>query len=123
MIVGAGSVLIDPPEGNMRDYLDSLARLGAQPRLTAIFGGHGPAVGAPREKIDEYLAHRLKREANILAAVREGIGEVGDIVARVYADVHPKAHAMAERAAVAHLEKLEADGLVERQDGGRYAAR
>lgn len=122
MIVGAGSVLIDPPEGNMRDYLNSLARLGALPRLTAIFGGHGPAVGAPREKIDEYLAHRLKREANILAAVREGTGELAEIVRRVYTDVHPKALAMAERAAVAHLEKLEADGLVTRGGDGGYVA-
>lgn len=121
-IVGLGSVLIDPPEGNMRDYLASLERLRALPNVTVLFGAHGPAVGNPRAKIDEYIAHRLEREANILAAVREGASRVTEIVARVYTDVHPKAHAMAERAVLAHLEKLTADNLVTREDDGRFVA-
>ncbi|MGB7926370.1 MAG: MBL fold metallo-hydrolase [Pyrinomonadaceae bacterium] len=119
-IVGLGSVLIDPPEGNMRDYLASLERLRALPNLSVLFGAHGPAVGNPRAKIEEYIAHRLEREANILAAVRAGAGEPREIVARVYTDVHPKAHAMAERAVIAHLEKLEADNLIRRESDGRY---
>ena len=119
-IVGLGSVLIDPPEGNMRDYLASLERLRALPHLTVLFGAHGPAIGSPRAKIEEYIQHRLEREANILAAVREGAGEVKEIVARVYTDVHPKALSMAERAVLAHLEKLEADNLITRSGDGCY---
>jgi glyoxylase-like metal-dependent hydrolase (beta-lactamase superfamily II)/8-oxo-dGTP pyrophosphatase MutT (NUDIX family) len=121
-IVGLGSVLINPPEGNMRDYFDSLERLRSLPRLSVLFGAHGPAVGNPRAKIEEYIAHRLEREANILAAVREGATTPAEIVARVYTDVHSKAHPMAERAALAHLEKLEADNLVTRAQDGRYIA-
>jgi glyoxylase-like metal-dependent hydrolase (beta-lactamase superfamily II)/8-oxo-dGTP pyrophosphatase MutT (NUDIX family) len=121
-IVGLGSVLIDPPEGNMSDYLSSLERLRALPHLTVLFGAHGPAVGSPRAKIEEYIAHRLEREASILSAVREGLSGVAEIVARVYTDVHPKAHAMAERAVIAHLEKLEADNLVARRPDGSYVA-
>jgi glyoxylase-like metal-dependent hydrolase (beta-lactamase superfamily II)/8-oxo-dGTP pyrophosphatase MutT (NUDIX family) len=119
-IVGLGSVLINPPEGNMRDYLASLERLRALPHLSVLFGAHGPAIGNPRARIEEYIAHRLEREANILAAVREGAGTPPEIVARVYTDVHPKAHAMAERAVIAHLEKLEADNLITRESDGRY---
>ncbi len=111
-IVGLGSVLIDPPEGNMHDYLRSLERMRALPNLSVLFGGHGPATANPYAKIDEYISHRLEREQNILEAVREGATTPEDIVARVYTDVSPKAHAMAERAALAHLEKLEADGHV-----------
>ncbi len=111
-IVGFGSVLIDPPEGNMRDYLDSLAQMRALPNLSVMFGGHGPAMASPYTKIDEYIAHRLQREELILAAVRAGAATPKEIVASVYTDVHPKAHAMAERAVLAHLEKLIADGLV-----------
>ncbi|HEY0006884.1 MAG TPA: MBL fold metallo-hydrolase [Pyrinomonadaceae bacterium] len=122
-IVGLGSVLIDPPEGNMRDYLASLERLRALPHLTVLFGAHGPAVGSPRAKIEEYIAHRLERETNILAAVREGASTPAEIVARVYTDVSPKAHAMAERAVLAHLEKLEADNLVQRDSEGRYLSK
>src|SRR5678815_5680297 len=111
-IVGVGSVLIDPPQGNMRDYLNSLERMRSLPGLTILLGGHGPAVATPYQKIDEYISHRLEREQNILAAVRAGASTPQEIVARVYTDVSPKAHAMAERAVIAHLEKLEADGLI-----------
>jgi ribonuclease/clavin/mitogillin len=121
-IVGFGSVLIDPADGNMRDYLDSLKRMRALPNLTVLFGGHGPAVANPYEKIDEYITHRQQREKTILAAVREGASTPKEIVARAYADVSPQAHAMAERAVLAHLEKLETDGLVSQSSDGAYRA-
>ncbi len=120
-IVGFGSVLIDPPDGNMRDYLASLARMRALPHLSVLFGGHGPPIANPYEKIDEYISHRQQREELILDAVRNGASTPKAIVARAYLDVSPKAHAMAERAVVAHLEKLEADGLVKRDAAGNYA--
>jgi PAS domain S-box-containing protein len=104
MIVGLGSILIDPPEGDMRDYLNSLERLTALPNLSVLFGAHGTAIGNPRAKIAEYIAHRLEREENILRAVREGLGTIPEIVERVYTDVPPKAHGMAARAVLAHLE-------------------
>lgn len=112
-IVGVGSVLIDPPEGNMREYLNSLERMRALPMLTVLLGGHGPAVATPYQKINEYITHRVEREQNILAAVRDGASTPKEIVARVYTDVSPKAHAMAERAVLAHLEKLRDDGQLQ----------
>lgn len=122
-IVGIGSVLINPPEGNMRDYMDSLKRMSALPKLTVLFGAHGPASGNPRSKIDEYIAHRFERETKILAVVREGASSPSEIVKRVYTDVHPNSHALAERAVIAHLEKLEADGVVAQcSDGSSYEA-
>lgn len=113
-IVGIGSVLIDPPEGDMRAYFATLERYRALPQLNVLLGGHGPAVGSPRAKIDEYIKHRLERERRILEAVRGGACDAPSIVARVYTDVHPKMHALAERAVVAHLDKLEAEGLITR---------
>src|SRR6266404_5882438 len=121
-IVGFGSVLIDPPEGNMREYLESLRRMRALPNLSVLFGGHGPAVANPYQKIDEYITHRLLREELILAAVREGASTARAMVARAYTDVPPKAHAMAERAVLAHLEKLENEGLVAQTPDGSYRA-
>ena len=121
-VVGVGSVLIDPEEGSVRDYLASLERYRQLPRLVALFGGHGPAVGSPRAKIEEYVAHRLKRERDILAAVRSGAETPAEVVARAYTDVPPKMHALAERAVTAHLLKLEEDGLVRRAGGGRFTA-
>jgi glyoxylase-like metal-dependent hydrolase (beta-lactamase superfamily II)/8-oxo-dGTP pyrophosphatase MutT (NUDIX family) len=121
-IVGIGSVLIEPPEGSVREYLRSLERFRDLPHLKVLLGGHGPAVGGPREKIDEYIAHRLERERHILAAVRAGARTPAEIVARVYTDVHPRMHAMAERAVAAHLEKLSEDGLVARDADGLHVA-
>ena len=109
-IVGIGSVLIDPPQGNMRDYLDSLERMRSIPNLTVLLGGHGPAIATPYQKIDEYISHRLERERNILEAVRAGATTPKEIVEKVYTDVSPKAHGMAERAVLAHLEKLRDEG-------------
>ncbi|HEX6047157.1 MAG TPA: MBL fold metallo-hydrolase [Pyrinomonadaceae bacterium] len=111
-IVGFGSVLIDPSDGNMRDYLNSLQRMRSLDGLSVLFGGHGPAVATPYQKIDEYIAHRLERERNILTAVQNGITDPKQIVAEVYTDVSPKAHAMAERSVLAHLQKLREEGKV-----------
>jgi endoribonuclease LACTB2 len=116
-IVGLGSVLIDPPEGNMRDYLESLERMRTLEDLSVIFGGHGPAIANPYIKIDEYISHRLERERSILNVVRGGASTLKEIVARVYTDVSSRvAHAMAERAVLAHLEKLKEDGFVNHHD-------
>jgi glyoxylase-like metal-dependent hydrolase (beta-lactamase superfamily II)/8-oxo-dGTP pyrophosphatase MutT (NUDIX family) len=122
-VVGFGSVLIDPPEGDMRAYLDSLKRMRELTNLSVLFGGHGPAIANPYEKIREYISHRIEREELILTAVRERASTPREIVARVYTDVSPKAHALAERAVLAHLEKLEADGLATQTSDGTYQAR
>jgi glyoxylase-like metal-dependent hydrolase (beta-lactamase superfamily II) len=120
-IVGLGSVLIDPPEGDMRDYFASLERLRALGELTVLFPGHGPAIANPYRKIDEYINHRLDREQKILDVVRNGATTAAQIVARAYTDVSPWAHSMAERAVLAHLEKLTADGLVSVKDNDCYS--
>ncbi|HSE30906.1 MAG TPA: MBL fold metallo-hydrolase [Pyrinomonadaceae bacterium] len=120
-IVGLGSVLIDPPEGNMNRYFDSLQRMRAVNGLKVLFGGHGPPMANPYAKIDEYINHRREREKNILEAIREGATTAKEVVARVYIDVSPKAHALAERAVLAHVEKLEAEDLVRRVDKDRFS--
>jgi endoribonuclease LACTB2 len=111
-VVGFGSVLIDPADGNMAEYLDSLRRMRSLSNVTVLLPGHGPAVANPYDKIEQYIEHRLEREQKILQAVREGASTPSEIVARVYTDVNPKALPMAERAVLAHLEKLEDDGSV-----------
>ena len=121
-VVGFGSVLIDPVDGNMREYLASLERMRALPNLSVLFGGHGPPVANPYEKIDEYIRHRREREKTILLAVRDGAATPKEIVGRVYTDVSPKAYAMAERAVLAHLEKLIEDGSVRRNCDGDYVS-
>ena len=120
LVVGIGTVVIDPPEGNMKQYFDSLKRLLALPKLTILFPAHGPAIGSAREKIEEYIEHRTMRENKILAAVQGGAGLPHEIVEAAYTDVNPALWALAERSTIAHLEKLEEEGRVSRYDGGRF---
>jgi endoribonuclease LACTB2 len=117
LIVGVGTVVIDPPEGNMADYLQSLARVQQLP-VTAIFGSHGPPIGGAAAKIQEYITHRLEREAAILKAMVNGAQEIPAIVRAVYVDVPEKLHKLAERSVLAHLEKLIAENRVQQLANG-----
>jgi glyoxylase-like metal-dependent hydrolase (beta-lactamase superfamily II)/8-oxo-dGTP pyrophosphatase MutT (NUDIX family) len=122
LLIGLGTVVIDPPEGNMQQYFDSLDRLKALPKLSSLFGGHGPAIGSARHKIDEYIQHRLMRESKIMDAVRQGEATPAEIVERAYTDVASAMYWLAERSTVAHLERLEENGFVKKCDGDRYRA-
>lgn len=113
-VVGFGTVVIAPPEGNMREYMKSLARYLELPKLTALMPGHGPVIADARNKIEEYIAHRQEREANIFKAVEAGAFTLPDIVERVYTDVPQAMHKLAEQSVLAHLEKLEEEGAVRR---------
>ena len=120
LVVGLGTVVIAPPEGNLADYLASLRRVLELPKLTALFPAHGPSLVDARGKIEEYIAHRLEREAKIVTAMHAGPQTIPEIVKFVYTDVPEAMHALAEHSVLAHLEKLAAEGRVHRFDG-RFA--
>lgn len=105
-IVGLGTVVIAPPEGNMRDYLASLERMLELPTLTALFPAHGPVLANTRGKIEEYIQHRLEREALILDAMSDVPLTIPEIVRKVYTDVPEALHKLAALSVQAHLDKL-----------------
>jgi glyoxylase-like metal-dependent hydrolase (beta-lactamase superfamily II)/8-oxo-dGTP pyrophosphatase MutT (NUDIX family) len=117
-VVGFGTVVIAPPEGNMNDYLASLRRYLALPRLTALMPGHGPVVADARGRIEEYIAHRHDREKQIISAMQAGASAIPQIVKTVYTDVPENMHQLAELSVLAHLEKLEGEGRVTRAANG-----
>lgn len=108
-VVGTGSVLIAPPEGNMRDYLNSLEEMRNLPNLRFLCGSHGAAVTGAKAKIESYIAHRLERERKILDAIADGAKTPREIVEKVYRDVSPELWQLAEKSVEAHLEKIYAD--------------
>lgn len=120
-VVGTGTVVIAPPDGDMKAYIDSLRRLLALP-ARLLMGGHGPVITDPAGKIQEYIDHRLAREAQVLGCVRRGAGAVAAIVAELYRDVPSLLHPVAEKSVLAHLLKLEREGQVTRAGEGFAAA-
>jgi len=117
-ILGFGTAVIHPPDGNMTDYMKSLERLLGFD-ISLILPGHGPLIGKPEAKIREYIQHRLEREQQVLAALRNGNNTIGDITQLIYVDVSPALQRVAEFSVQAHLEKLMREGRVKRE-GGRY---
>ena len=117
-ILGAGTAVIHPPDGNMTDYLQSLERL-LEFNIDLILPGHGPLVGKPEAKIREYLRHRMMREKQVIDALRNGRNTIGDITQSIYVDVSAGLQRVAEFSVQAHLDKLIRDGRVKREDG-RY---
>lgn len=83
-VVGAGTVVIAPPEGDMKDYLNSLERMKNLPGLKHLCGSHGAAIFDARGKIEEYIEHRLTREKQILEAIERGATTPEEITAQVY---------------------------------------
>src|SRR5262249_32863602 len=79
-ILGTGTVVIPPPDGDMTAYLASPRRLRSLD-LARILPGHGPPIERPYDKIDEYIAHRLMRERQILEALADGLTDIPAIVA------------------------------------------
>jgi endoribonuclease LACTB2 len=119
-IVGLGTVVIAPPEGNMKDYLASLERMLELPKLTALFPAHGPVLANTRGKIEEYIQHRLAREALILNALSDVPMTIPEIVKHVYTDVPEALHKLAALSVQAHLEKLvQEDRVVSGDEGFR----
>ena len=110
-IVDGSTVVINPPDGNMKHYLESLRRIRSL-GCDALAPGHGGVVRDPERLIDWIITHRLEREGKVLAALREnpGLGP-RELVPHVYRDVDPKLYRLAERSLLAHLLKLEADGI------------
>ncbi|HET9993016.1 MAG TPA: MBL fold metallo-hydrolase [Kofleriaceae bacterium] len=121
MVAGLGTILIDPSEGDMTVYLHSLERLLARPQ-TMLLPAHGPALPDGHAKLREYIAHRLMREARVVAALDSSETPVGELVARAYADTPRVLWPLAERSLVAHLHKLAADGRAREVAPGRWSA-
>ena len=109
-VMGWNSSVVIPPDGDMADYMESLVRLIAEP-ASVYLPGHGPAIAQPVDYATALLAHRKSREAEVMACLNDGVGEVPAMVARIYPDLAPPLVPVAARNVTAHLLKLARDGL------------
>jgi glyoxylase-like metal-dependent hydrolase (beta-lactamase superfamily II) len=121
LVAGEGFIVIDPPDGDMAQYLDSLIRArDLDPAV--IRPGHGPEIKAPSAYLESYIAHRLQREAKVLAALGQDPRIIPQLLPMAYDDTPEAMYPIATRSLVAHLEKLAADGRVEIMTGGPETA-
>lgn len=110
-ILGYGTTAIFPPDGHMGDYFRSLATLRAlHPKR--IYPAHGPVREDAVALIDEYIAHRLERERQVLDAFASGAKTAQEMRARIYPDLDARLHGAAEIQIEAHLIKLREEGLI-----------
>ena len=115
-ILNGSTTVVDPPDGNMADYLDSLDRLDAvcaEQGVEFILPAHGYVLGGPvhtaRGAIAKLKAHRLAREAKVLAAMQAlPQGSMEDWVRHAYDDVPPRMWPVAQRSLLAHVERIRA---------------
>ena len=113
MVAGFGTIVIDPPEGDMDHYLASLDRLRELAPRT-LFVGHGAPFLDSVIKLTEYRDHRLAREAQILACWEDGERDAVAMIPRVYPEIAPAVVPLAERQILAHLVRLERLGRLHR---------
>lgn len=108
--------VVSPPDGNMRTYMQSIAKLRAREGIDTLYlPGHGPRLPDPMPFLDGLAAHRQKREARIVAALREhGPSTVEALVGPVYGPLDPKLIAAAGRSMLAQLIMLQEDGAAAR---------
>ncbi len=111
---GPGSVIIDPPDGDMRAYLTSLERLMLlEPRT--LFPSHGSPQGAAVRRLRAMIRHRMERESMVIGALSDAAMSLADLLPTAYADTPRDLWPLAERSLLAHLLKLEHEGQAKRE--------
>ncbi|MEY3253881.1 MAG: hypothetical protein RL227_2854, partial [Pseudomonadota bacterium] len=126
-LMQGSTVVINPPDGDMAAYLDSLRMLrlahdAGQRPLHWLAPGHGFLVAEPPAVIDALVAHRLKREAKVLGSLEGALQPIEALLLRAYDDVPAALHGVAARSLLAHLLKLRDEGRAREHPEGWSAA-
>ena len=109
-IMNGSTVVISPPDGNMKHYIESLEKLKNYD-LKSIAPGHGEVMKEPQLVAEWIIKHRLEREEKVADALRKaGKGSSDSLVEDVYNDVDPSLFPIAKWSLQAHLLKLADDG-------------
>ena len=122
-IMQGSTVVIWPPDGNMRAYVESLRNL-LKIEIAVLAPGHGHLMEHPQDEMNRLIEHRLRREDKVRQAVlRAGTGvTVETLLPSAYDDVSRSLYEWAARSLQAHLDKLVADGELQFVSG-RYSSR
>jgi glyoxylase-like metal-dependent hydrolase (beta-lactamase superfamily II) len=105
-IMNGSTVVIVPPSGDMKAYIESLQLL-LRYKLRLIAPGHGEVMEDSRAIVEWLVNHRLQREAKVIKSLQTtGRSSIERLVEVVYDDVDVGLHEMAKLSLSAHLIKL-----------------
>ena len=110
-VMGWSTTVVAPPDGDMADYMASLARLRARDDAV-YYPAHGPAVTEPQQLVRGMIAHRRQRERQILRLLEKGPAAIEDMVPQMYKSLDQRLWAAAGLSVLAHLIDLERRGMV-----------
>jgi glyoxylase-like metal-dependent hydrolase (beta-lactamase superfamily II) len=110
-IMGWSTSVVSPPDGDMDAYLASLEKVQTR-NFATLWPTHGPPVTAVHEFIDAYRAHRMDREAQIIARLQAGQTRIKDMIPVMYADVDQRLYPAAAHSVLAHMIRLARAGRV-----------
>jgi glyoxylase-like metal-dependent hydrolase (beta-lactamase superfamily II) len=121
-VMGWSTTVVAPPDGDMGDYLASLRKLLA--RDDAVYWpAHGGPIHDTKAFVAGYLAHRLEREAQIIAALKAGVTAIPEMVERIYVGLDPRLRPAAGLSVLAHLLLLLKHGRVVAEGGQGLSSR
>lgn len=115
-VMGWSTTVISPPDGDMDDYLASLDKVRTR-GFSTLWPTHGPPITAPEPFLDAYIAHRLDREAQILAQLDAGQTKIREMVPIMYAAADSRLHPAACHSVLAHMARLVKRGVVASETG------
>jgi glyoxylase-like metal-dependent hydrolase (beta-lactamase superfamily II) len=108
-VMGWSTSVIVPPDGDMAAYFQSL-KLLLEREDVRYLPTHGPAIDDPKPYVQSFIHHRQEREAQIMACLNEGLGDIQAMVRKIYAAVDSRLHGAAAMSVLAHLEHMVATG-------------
>jgi len=116
-VLGQSTTVIQPPKGDMAQYIDSLRKLLGYD-IDLILPGHGPPLREPRRRLEELIQHRLEREEQVIVGLRQGKATIKELAAEIYPDLAGFLYELAKGQVYAHLIKLEREGKASSRGSG-----
>ena len=110
-VMGWSTTVVAPPDGDMADYMASLEAVIAR-GFSTLWPTHGAPVTDPAPFLAAYRAHRLMREAQVLARLAAGDRTIAEMVPTLYAAVDSRLWPAASLSVWAHLKALVRAGRV-----------
>jgi glyoxylase-like metal-dependent hydrolase (beta-lactamase superfamily II)/ADP-ribose pyrophosphatase YjhB (NUDIX family) len=110
-------VFVDPSDGHLATYLESLRFLETVSEGT-LYPGLGPPSPDGRSVLWKALEHQKEREARVLAALSGEPQSLTELARRTCSDINPKLYQVTERTLLSGLIKLEEEGRAVKSEGG-----